>query len=405
MDLNQVDVWAADARLIVNEGGQSSELTASSLPRIPVYRGRLANQSTVGGGVSAVVLADSTLRVHVYEAGEDLVLESADHFDRAPTLARDDYIVYRTPSMGEHGTDEVLHQSDVPKLGLHSAEEGVEDPGRQLSLLNTLPTGPPFGRLSSCVASPAFYTNKIGILVDRGFAGAAGGTTSAVTSEVASVITQTNVIFTDQVGVEFSLGTLIVNLDASASLASGGPNFAPTSSGTRTCGGDLDESYTSRSVLQYGTTSTMVTVEEKGGASKLLGHLANWVGLSGPVCSGCSHWHLLTDCFPPSGTVGIAYTGVSCNALQSKRGVVSDSGSACSGCDVRMANGNAANVAYLTATECLANEWICAQGLLFGIELLCLDALMSILCCPVVKRHGIASCSCSSRLQVQGLLA
>ena len=360
MDLYQVDVWATASRLIVNEGGQSLDLAP---PHLPVYRGHLANQSNAGGGVSGVVLADGTLRVHVYEDGEDAIFESTERFEDASTLELGSYIVYRTTVDEAGAEDEVLHHSAMPRLGVHLSKErqrSEKDAHRRLSLLNTLPTGPPYGRLSSCPAAPSFYTNKIGIVVDHGFASAVGGTTSAVTSEVASIIVQTNVIFADQVGIEFLLGTLVVNLDASATLADGGPNFAPTSSGTRTCGGDLDEGYTSRTVPLNGALSTFLTVEQKGGPDKLLGHFSNWIGLSAPTCSGCSHWHLMTDCFPPAGTVGIAFQGVGCNALTSRRGVVSDSGTTCSDCDVRLPNGNAANLGYLISGECQANEWLCA---------------------------------------------
>jgi hypothetical protein len=271
MSLHRVDVWAPDARLIVNERGQSKSL---SLPRSPVYRGRLSNQDdVVGGGVSSVVLADGTLRVHVYEDGEDLIIESAEHFEHgAASFNLGDHIIFRDTSVEEHAPDAPLHHSSVPLPGVHAPEAGGSHRHLQ-SQLNTLPTGPPYGRLSGCPAAPAFYTSKIGIVVDHGFASAVGGgtvTAPVVTTEVSSIITQTNVIYADQVGVEFSLGTLIINLDASASLAAGGPNYAPAFPGNRSCGGDLSEGYTSRSVLQWGTSSTMVTVEEKGGAGKLL---------------------------------------------------------------------------------------------------------------------------------------
>jgi len=72
-------------------------------------------------------------------------------------------------------------------------------------------------------------------------------------------------------GVTFSIGTVVINLDASATFANGGPNHNPTTPGQRTCGGDLDEGYTDR---QAYTSSGVITVSEKGGAAKLLGELS-----------------------------------------------------------------------------------------------------------------------------------
>ena len=226
IDLHHVQLWAGAALLVVNEKGRSN---TPPLPRLFAFQGRLHNASgLLGGGVSAVVLADGTMRVHIYEDGEDIVLESARHFDgrsggtSAPSAPLDDdYIVYRSSDLTSGGaTDEVLHHSPVPLRGLH-ANDGRR---RQLSSEGGgfLPTGPPYGRLTNCPASPSFYTNNIGIVVDEGFASVVGGTTAAVTAEVASIISQTNLIYADQVGVVFAIGTLIINLDDSASFADGG---------------------------------------------------------------------------------------------------------------------------------------------------------------------------------------
>ena len=96
MELHRAEVWGPDAQLIVNSDGESRSLVP---PKLPAYRGRLSNQSSVGGGVSGVVLADGTLRVHVYEDGEDLILESADHFDTGATsFDLGDHIIFRDTS-------------------------------------------------------------------------------------------------------------------------------------------------------------------------------------------------------------------------------------------------------------------------------------------------------------------
>ena len=156
-----------------------------------------------------------------------------------------------------------------------------------------------------------------------------------------------------------------MNLDANGSLAATGPNRGPAISGSRdSCGADLVDGYTQESAitLEAGSVGQTATVQVRGGAGKMLGRLANWVGTSSPWCEGCSHWHLLTDCFPPAGTVGIAFGSTSCQPLVSRRGYVTDSGSACGDtCDVKLANGNAALTSYSTITSCAPTDNVCVS--------------------------------------------
>ncbi|KAL1496766.1 hypothetical protein AB1Y20_014355 [Prymnesium parvum] len=342
-DLRRVELWAAGAKLLVNERGVTTD---TPLPRLPAFRGHLANVSG-SGGVSAALLADGTLRLHVFEAGHDLLLEAA-------AGGGGEGVVYDgLAAEAARGTDEVLHHSATPLQGAH-APTGR----RALSTLNTLPSGPPYGRLSSCLAQPALSTTNIGIVVDWGFSAAVGGSLAAVSAEVASLLTQTNVIFNDQVGVDLALGTLLVNLDDSATLAAGGPNYKPSTSGTRdTCGAALLDAYTTESMAA--SSGGTVSVEVAGGPFKLLGRFSNWVGASAPACTRCSHWHLLTDCFPAPGTVGIAFTSASCERLVSSRGKAADAAAACAACDVRLPNGNAASLSYTSGEACPAGEYVC----------------------------------------------
>ena len=120
-------------------------------------------------------------------------------------------MVYQGSSRDPRAHDELLHASTRPVLGIHAPDQHHEVDsldGRLLSVLNTLPTGPPYGRLSSCPASPTFYNTKVGIVVDMGYASVVGGTLSAVNSEIASMITQTNVIL--RAAFTFSLPLLAI---------------------------------------------------------------------------------------------------------------------------------------------------------------------------------------------------
>lgn len=362
MDLAHVNLWAPDAKLVVHEGGSTREVPP---PKLPAYKGHLTNVTRHGPGasVTATVRPGGTLHIHIYEDGQDVVLESASGFNSVPqnkaSIPVNGYILYNTSSVLDSALakDEVLHHSSTPLPGLHVPHRTTHDDhghhhiGRRLShgITHYLPTGPPYGRLHTCPAQPTFYSNKIGIVADWGFSLATGGTQASVLAEISSIITQTNAIFSDQVGVDFSLGTVVINLDGTGSPASTGPNFKPTPAGTRnTCtdatGATIVDAYTSVPALDSSNPSATLNVDVKGAPDKLLGRLANWVGNGAPACEGCSHWHLLTDCLPVVAgaggvTVGLAFTGVGCDSLSSRRGQVTDSGSACSatseGCDVR----------------------------------------------------------------------
>lgn len=157
MDLHRVNLWAEGAKLVVNRGGASS---SPPLPSLPTFRGHLANASHSSGGVSATLLHGDRLRIHVFSNGLDVVVESAKSFDdvaKAPSLLQDDFVVHRMESRALKGMlDEELHHSKTPLPGLHIPRPIQRE--RQLSTLYTLPSGPPYGRLSSCPSADVLYT-------------------------------------------------------------------------------------------------------------------------------------------------------------------------------------------------------------------------------------------------------
>ena len=368
--LRRISLWGSGARLIINEGNTTRE---PALPTLPTFKGHMVN-TTGTEGVSAVVMPDGAVRLHIFEAGMDLVLRPAREFDlRSTTLTEGDSILYASEAPPQHhlGDDAALHHNPVgkPTKGLHApprvASPGVRKRHRSLSTLGTLPSGPPYGRMWSCPAS-GYYTSKIGVVVDWGFSSAVGGTEAAVLAELASLISQTNVIFVDQVGVEFALGAVVINLDNSGSPAATGPNYGPSSAGTRnSCGAAVSDPYTSTKASDGDNNGAQVDIRVRGGPTKMLHLLSKWVGDSAPVCAGCSHWHLLTHCFPAitsaATTIGLAFTSASCEALSSSRAVVFDSGGACGGtCDIEIvSSGNAASVGYTSSTTCPADEGVC----------------------------------------------
>ena len=359
--LSRVSLWAQDAQLLVNEGCQTQTMM---LPSLPTFRGRLLESVGVGGlrqsvpgGVSATALGPQhALRMHIHSSEVDLIVESADSFELGRSLLPGQYIIYRADARTEvtgsasanaTGWDEALHSSTKPLLG-----RAIPDSRRRRRLEHT---GPPHGRMADCPVAPEFYTTKLGIISDWGFTAAAGGRDAAL-REIASIISSTNLVYRDQVGIEFQLGTVIINVDGCGDFADTGPNFAPTVPGQRNrCGAALADAYTpvQGHLLSGGET---ITVEAQGGPKKMLQRMASWLNVA-PPCPDCGHWHLLTNCFPPTGTIGIAYWGRTCQTLDGNRGYVSDSGTPCDNtCDVRLPNGNAAAMSFSYSERCGPEE-------------------------------------------------
>lgn len=81
--------------------------------------------------------------------------------------------------------------------GVDADEIGARSHARALSVLGELPTGPPYGRLSSCPPQPALHDLRLGLVADRGYVAAHGGAAATV-DEVAHVVNLANAIYMDQ---------------------------------------------------------------------------------------------------------------------------------------------------------------------------------------------------------------
>ena len=132
MDLAHVNLWAPDAKLVVHEGGSTREVPP---PKLPAYKGHLTNVTRHGPGasVTATVRPDGTLHIHIYEDGQDVVLESASGFNSVPqnkaSIPVNGYILYNTSSVLDSALakDEVLHHSSTPLPGLHVPRRTTHD--------------------------------------------------------------------------------------------------------------------------------------------------------------------------------------------------------------------------------------------------------------------------------------
>ena len=65
LHLQRVNLWAARAKLLVNDASGKRELP---LPMLPAYRGHMANAE--GGTVSAAILADGSYNIHIFEGAQ-----------------------------------------------------------------------------------------------------------------------------------------------------------------------------------------------------------------------------------------------------------------------------------------------------------------------------------------------
>merc|ERR1719300_1333666 len=119
----------------------------------------------------------------------------------------------------------------------------------------------------------------LGILMDDGFIEASGGEDEAK-AFAAEIVADTNSLYRRQMDVQFKIGKIEYGEVEGFTF-----NEKPARSGTKTCPSGDD-------------------------AEQRLYKLEAWRRTYRPNEMGL--WHLLTDCHPPPGTVGIAFVGVIC---------------------------------------------------------------------------------------------
>ena len=166
---------------------------------------------------------------------------------------------------------------------------------------------PPYVRLSNCDwAGVKMLT--LGLAIDKGFVAAVGGTDAAMT-EAASAVSRANFVYEGQLGVRLLVTHVVINSDDAP------VGQAPDVPGSR----DTCEAYFPRVIEGHGLTVQADDIEAA------LDLFSWWVGCGGGGCDGIAGapvepaegpalWHLLTDCFPPTGVVGIAGLRAVCNA-------------------------------------------------------------------------------------------
>lgn len=340
--LHRTNFFARNATITVNKQGATAVRQARPMS---TFRGRTAR-----GWAVATVRSDGQLHAIIREDSKTLSLDRG----------QGGQLVLQDVSTEQEGADCESLSAARPGGGpvvvhrTHAHHDG-ENRGRRLSELGTLPSGPPYGRLSSCPAEPVLKVVQMGVVADYGFVARVGGTESAAEDEIAAMLSAANAIYTDQVGLEIQIASLIINVDDSASYSAGGPNFAPATQGERN---------SCPSQVQDGATVTAITDDDSdvdviyaNGAGVLLGMFSQWASAHAPV-SDVGIWHLLTDCFPPAGVVGIAWMDVMC-AETAYEIRIRDSGVACDGCDYELPNGNAGSL-FTYQQGCGSDRFACS---------------------------------------------
>ena len=174
--------------------------------------------------------------------------------------------------------------------------------GRELQL--QLPALP-YERLTHCLPKPTIHEVTMGLLIDHGFVSAVGGRDAAL-REAAVAVSRTNSVYEGQLGIRLVVTKIILNQDESGDYASTGPNSAPTIPGTRSC-----PAYEPRVIEDHGATVRSDEIDVA------LDYFSSWVGRFAPggqypSAEAADLWHLLTDCFPSPGVVGLAQVYATC---------------------------------------------------------------------------------------------
>jgi hypothetical protein len=323
-DLRPVDVFSADAAIVINDGGEEGgehgddEPTAAHLSGLPF--GGLRTFVARGAGVSGegwarVVLEDD-------DSISALVFDPL-AFDPADSLfALERRAVARAADEAAHAA------SGYARLSLEPTSTGAH--ARRLQTAGTILRA----RMSGCPPRAHLYTMRIGIVADAGYVAAVGGA-AATRKKVAQMVLNTNAIFEQQVGVTFLVDKLVVNLpDVATPFPRSGPNYAPSSPGDRnTCAAPMvgGSSYSSPPHVWSGLTQPNNLVEPGIVAQAhgwMLSELSLWSAAHAPQTSTrggpLASWHLLTNCFPPPGLVGLANQGSICT--KSRRFFFEDTG-------------------------------------------------------------------------------
>ena len=236
-------------------------------------------------------------------------LESGSHCQLDASLFHDDELHSLTSSVTIGGPHSLVEMStDTSQAGeklavahtlaLVRAGRRRRRARRSLQFLDS--PAPPYERLDGCPVSGVFEAS-IGLVLDYGFTSVHGGREGALLA-AAEAVSRANAVYEPQLGLRLAVSTVVINEQAGlADYAVTGPNAAPADgSGSRSC-----PEYGTRHVQGHGVDVYV------SGIDVALGMLAQW-SQAHRAAGGEDLWHLMTDCFPAPGTVGLASRGALC---------------------------------------------------------------------------------------------
>merc|ERR1719204_517593 len=176
-------------------------------------------------------------------------------------------------SNADLGQNDATSEGDAHVDGSQTNSNGSGTGGRRLLMVE---------KWEGCYngQGQAIQEIKMGMLVDNGYFNLFGSN-AATRDNIAEIMSDTNAMFNAQMDVEIKIANLFMGNNVEGFTF----NEAPTVRGRKTCPSQM-------------------------GASSRLGQLRAWRARFQPTTNGL--WHLMTDCHPPPGTIGIAYVGALC---------------------------------------------------------------------------------------------
>lgn len=268
------DIFGAGSTVSIKAGDR---LVKTFKPSSRTYRSQTEN-----GFVSATVHQDGLITAHVFDGQsvlsvEPMWLHEEDLNENAKRdLSGSGLVAYRDDQI--EGTSQQFCGAIDFKSERSEGTKSKVELSEQSSSRDLLAVQ----KWTNCFPNDSVARRfKVGMAADLGYYKKFGSKTDAVLNSFQSLISLSNRIYLDQVNVFLQVGDTVIQTGSGGESWNQEPN----------CGLDI---------------------------SSALGQFRTWRTNQGDDGNGL--WHLMTNCYPPPGTVGIAYVGVLCS-LRSGVGV------------------------------------------------------------------------------------
>ncbi|KJE93909.1 thrombospondin [Capsaspora owczarzaki ATCC 30864] len=293
------EFFTEDARIFTSVVVNGTTHVEEHVPVLRAFRG----ETTAGFPVS-VVLHDEEGMFHMVvfdPAGHYTIEPAARHLDKVAEHQHRRNLQAATAATGLvlfHGADSVfdllsgvVNHEDVRRAWLPTSQKTPKSIVLPLNNNNNNNNDDADARRTVSKWTSCFpggdtnmYAISAAFAVDTGYYRWLGSSTANVQLSVIEIMTPANVLYNTQVNVYIRTSTI----DIRTALDSDTWNQIPSTPGQRTCLVDID------------------------GTGPVLTSFATWRKAK-PATQTNGIYHLLTNCFPPAGTVGLASVGVLCD--------------------------------------------------------------------------------------------